>query len=358
MAVDWAARGVGVDRNAGTVEDAGGIRRHRRPGEHPIEVVVGERLATKQEVPPAREVVRGRGQPTASPFHGWIPEEPAVGVGRADWQAKGVAWGRIADGEPGEVAAVRGKGAGQRQRGKNTLAHDFMVKPARHRLDHQSQKDITGVAVGPAGPGFEQWLPSGHETHQILGRDRTVGGRDAGPGGLEFRQVHVVRKTATVAQQVIDGDGLGVRQTPEPRAVAEMIGQQVRLPQATLALQRQHGSRDEGLADARGQHGRLGGHPALEFDVGQARGCCHDRSVGQRDGRRGARESIARTEALERRCQVCREIDTILRSGGCDRSRKVMPAKATSADDGILAGRVERESTGTGSLPRIRAVEA
>jgi hypothetical protein len=35
-----------------------------------------------------------------------------------------------------------------------------------------------------------------------------------------------------------------------------------------------------------------------------------------------------------------------------------MPTKAKSADDGILAGRVERDSIGIGSLPRTRAVEA
>ncbi len=321
MAVDRAARGVGVDRNAGAVEDAGVIRGHRRPVEHPIEVGGGERLAIEQEVPPAREIQRRRGQPATGPFHGRIPEQPAVGVGGAGGQTEGVAGDRIADGEAGEVAAIRGEGAGQRQRCQKTLAHDFLVAPARHRLDHQSQQDIAGVAVGPAGPGLEQRFPPDHETHQVLGRERRFAGRDVGPGGLECRQVHVIRQAGTMAQQMPDGDAVGVRQSAEPRAVPEMIGQPVRLAQATLALQCQHRRRDEGLADARGQHGRVGRHPAPKLDIGKASRGRDERSVGQRDGRRGAGESMARTEVLERRCQTGREIGAIPCRRGCSRRK-------------------------------------
>jgi len=106
-----------------------------------------------------------------------------------------------------------------------------------------------------------------------------------------------------VVQKLADGDGAGVGQCVEPRAIPEMGGQEVGARQRHLALQRQNGRRDEGLADTRGRHRCIGRHGAVALDIGQAGGRQHHRAIRQGDRRRGARKTVTLPETVQRRRQ-------------------------------------------------------
>src|SRR6056297_611726 len=65
MAIDRPARRVGIDRHTRAVEDAGGVLIDGYAVEQPVEIGGLHRIAAEQQMPPAHQIGRGRGEAAA-----------------------------------------------------------------------------------------------------------------------------------------------------------------------------------------------------------------------------------------------------------------------------------------------------
>ena len=307
---------VRVDRDASAIAYARIIRRNRHTVQQAVEVGLRQGRAAKKQMPPARQIGRGRGQPAPGPFHSGVPEQTTLWVGRAFRQTEAIVGRDIPHGKTGKILAVRGKCAGQCKRIKKTPAQKVSVALARDLLDHKAQQDISGIAIGPCSARVEKRLHPQNEVHKIVWLNDPAVLYHLCPCGLECRQMDMVGQPCAVVQQVVDGHAVAIGQPVEPRAIPKVRGQRITARKASLGLQHQDCRGDEGLADAGRQHGCRGCHGASGLDIREAGGRGHDRSIRQRNRRCRPRKAVAVLDLLHRHVQLCGKSGHVPRGGG------------------------------------------